>query len=96
MTPERVNKVISGEKLESDIPSCFLRHLQKTAGFGTTAVVGKVVIRQAFIRQMPASIRAHLATTPDSTSLESLAILVDRALASEADIKDSSVGVAEV
>ena len=96
--PERVNKVISGEKLGTDIPSRFLRRLQKTAGFGTTAVVGKAVIRQAFIRQMPASIRAHLATTPDSrpTSLESLAVLADRAIASENDPKDNSVGVAEV
>ena len=56
-TPKRVNKVISGEKLGTDIPSRFLRRLQKTAVFGTTAVVGKAVIRQAFIRQMPASIR---------------------------------------
>ena len=32
-TPERVNKVISDEKLGSDIPSCFLRRLQKTADF---------------------------------------------------------------
>ena len=32
-TPERVNEVISGEKMESDIPSRFLRRLQKTAGF---------------------------------------------------------------
>ena len=95
-TPERVNKVISGEKLGTDIPSRFLRRLQKTAGFGTTAVVGKAVIRQAFIRQMPASIRAHLATTPDSTSLESLAVMADRAIASENDAKDNSVGVAEV
>ena len=63
-TPERVNKVISGEKIGSDIPSRFLRCLQKTAGFGTKAVVGKAVIRQAFIRQMPASIRAHLALNP--------------------------------
>ena len=39
-TPKRVNKVISGEKLGSDIPSRFLRRLQKTAGFGTKAVVG--------------------------------------------------------
>ena len=31
-----------------------------------------------------------------STSLESLAILADRAVASELDVKDSSVGVAEV
>ena len=60
------------------------------------ALVGKAVIRQAFIRQMPASIRAHLATTPDSTSLESLAVLADRAIASENDAKDNSVGVAEV
>ena len=67
-TPEQVNKVISGEKLGTDIPSRFLRRLQQTAGFGTTAVVGKAAIRQAFIRQMPASILAHLATTPDSTS----------------------------
>ena len=32
-TSERVNKVISGEKLGNDIPSSFLRHLQKTSGF---------------------------------------------------------------
>ena len=76
--------------------SRFLRRLQKTAGFGTTAVVGKAVIRQAFIRQMPASIRAHLATTSNSTSLESLAVLADRAIASENDVKENSVGFAEV
>ena len=52
-TPESINKVISGEKLGSDIPSRFFRRLQKTAGFGTKAVVGKAVIHQAFIRQMP-------------------------------------------
>ena len=45
---------------------------------------------------MPASIRAHFATTPDSTSLESLAVLSDRAIASENDVKDNSVGVVEV
>ena len=95
-TPERVNKVISGDKLGTDISSCFLQRLQKTAGFGTTAVVGKALIRQAFIRQMPAFIRAHLATTPDSTSLESLAVLADRTIASENEVKDNSVGVAEV
>ena len=95
-TPERVNKVISGENIGSDIPSRFLRHLQKTAGFGTKAVVGKAVIRQAFIRQMPASIRAHLATQPDSASLESLAVLADRALAAEQDVEESKPGVAEI
>ena len=95
-TPERINKVISGERMGSDIPSRFLRRLQKTAGFGTKAVVGKAVIRQAFIRQMPASIRAYLATQPDSATLESLAILADWALASEADVKESKPGVAEI
>ena len=80
----------------SDIPSRFLRRLQKTAGFGTKAVVGKAVIRQAFIRQIPASIRAHLATQPDSATLESLAMLDDRALASEADVEESKPGVAEI
>ena len=40
-TPERVNKVITGEKLGSDIRSRFLRWLQKTVGDGTTAVVEK-------------------------------------------------------
>ena len=91
-----MNKVISGEKIGSDIPSRFLRRLQKTAGFGTKAVVGKVVIRQAFIRQMPTSIRAHLATQPDSALLESLAMLADRALASENDVDKSKPGVAEI
>ena len=95
-TPERVNKVISGEKIGNDIPSRFLRRLQKTAGFGTKAVVGKAVIRQAFIRQMPASIRAHLATQPDSATLESLAVLADRALAAEEDVEESKPGVAEI
>ena len=78
----------------SDIPSRFLRRLQKTAGFGTHAVVGKAVIRQAFIR--PTSIRAHLATQPDSATLESLAMLADRALASETDVEESKPGVAEI
>ena len=45
---------------------------------------------------MPASIRAHLATTPDSTSLESLAVLAHKAIASENDVKENSVGVPEV
>ena len=95
-TPERVNKIISGEKVGSDIPSRFRRRLQKTAGFGTKAVVGRAVIRQAFIRQMPASIRAHLATQPDSASLESLAMLPDRALASEDDVDESKPEVTEI
>ena len=94
--PERINKVISGERMGSDIPSRFLRRLQKAAGSGPRAVVGKAVIRQAFIRQMPASIRAHLATQPDSATLESLAMLADRALAFEADVEESKPGVAEI
>ena len=59
-------------------------------------MVGKAVIRQAFIRQMPTSIRAHLATQPDSATLESLAMLADRALASETDVEESKPGVAEI
>ena len=94
--PERVNKVISGEKIGTNIPSRFLQRLQKTAGFGTKAVVGRAVIRQAFIRQMPASIRAHLATQPDRASLESLAMLANRALAFENDVDKSKPGVAEI
>ena len=92
-TPERVNKVISGERIGTDIPSRFLRRLQKAAGSGPRAVVGKAVIRQAFIRQMPASIRAHLVIQPDSATLESLA---DRALAAEEDVEESKPGVAEI
>ena len=92
-TPERVNKVISRERMGTDIPSRFLRRLQKIAGLRTKEVVGKAVIRQAFIRQMPALIRAHLATQPDSATLESLAVLADRALASEADVEESKPGL---
>ena len=95
-TPERVNKVISGEKLGSDIPSRFLRRLQKTAGFGTKAVVGKAVIRQAFIRQMPPSVRAHLATQPDGASVEILAKLADRAVVAEKYGDEAQPGVAEI
>ena len=94
-TPERVNKIISGKKIGSSIPSRFLRRLQKADGFGTKAVVGRAVIQQAFIRQMPASIRTHLTTQPDSALLESLAMLADRALASENDVDASKLGVAE-
>ena len=82
--------------MESDIPSRFFRRLQKTAGFGTTAVVGEAVIRKAFIRQMPTSIRAHLATQPDSASLESLAVFADIALASEMDVEEVKQGVAGI
>ena len=85
-TPGRVNKVISGERIGTDIPSRFMRSLQKAAGSGPRAVVGKAVIRQAIIRQMPASIRTHLVTQPDSATLESLAVLADRALAAEEDV----------
>ena len=88
--------MISGEKLGSDIPSRFLRRLQKTAGFGTKAVVGKAVIRQAFIRQMPPSVRAYLATQPDSASLENLAMLADRVVAAEKDVDEAKPGVAEI
>ena len=64
------------------------------AGFGTTAVA---VIRQAFFRQMPTSIRARLATQPDSASLESLAVLADCAVASEKnDVEEAKQGVAEI
>ena len=80
----------------SNIPSGFLRRLQKTAGFGTTAVVGKAVIRQASIRRMPVSIRAHLATQPNSASLENLAVLTDCALAFENDVEELEQGVAEI
>ena len=80
----------------SDISSRFLRRLQKTTGLGTQAVVGKAVIRQAFIRQMPTSICAHLATQPDSATLESSAMLADRALASETDVEESKPGIAEI
>ena len=86
-TPERVNTVISGERMGSDIPSRFLRHLQKAAGSGPRAVVGKTVIRQAFMRQMPASIRTHLATQPCWPT---------GPLLTEADAEESKPGVAEI
>ena len=95
-TLERVNKVISSEKLGSDILSRFLRRLQKTAGFGTKAVVGKAVIRQAFIRQMPPSVRAHLGTQPVSVSLGNLAMLADRAVTAGKDVDEAKPGVAEI
>jgi len=84
-TSERVNKVITGEKLGEDTPSRFLRRLRKTAGIGTSAVVGKEVLRQTFISQMPAAVRVHLATTPECTTLEDLAKLADRAVAAGGD-----------
>ena len=39
-TPKRVTKVISDEKPGSDIPSRFLRRLQKTAGLRTSTDAG--------------------------------------------------------
>ena len=61
-----------------------------------SAVVGKVVRRQAFIQQMPVFIRADLATQSDSASLENLANLADWALASKNERKYIQVGVAEI
>ena len=58
-------------------------------------MVGKTVIRQAFIQQMPTSIRALLATQPDSASLKSLAVLADPAVASGNDVEEAKQGVAE-
>ena len=87
--------MISGEKLGSDIPSRFLRRLQRQS-FGTKVVVGKAVIRQAFIRKMPPSVSAHLATQPDSASLENLAMLADRAVAAEKDVDEAKPRVAEI
>ena len=71
-------------------------HPSTPAGFGTKAVVGKAVIRQAFIRQMPLSVRAHLVTQPDSASLENLVMLADRAVAAEKDVDEAKPGVAEI
>ena len=45
---------------------------------------------------MPVSIRSNLATQPYSATLENLAKLADRALASEKDAKESQLGVAEI
>ena len=45
---------------------------------------------------MPPSVRAHLATQPDSASLESLAMLADRAVAAEKDVDEAKQGVAEI
>ena len=42
------------------------------------------------------SIRDHLATRPDSASLECLAVLVDCALASENNVEESKHGIAEI
>ena len=59
-------------------------------------MVGKAVIRQAFIRQMPPSVRAHLVIQPDCASLESLVMLADRAVAAEKDVDEAKPGVAEI
>ena len=59
-------------------------------------MVGKTIIRQAFTRKMPLSVRAHLATQPDSASLERLAMLADRAVAAEKDVDEAKPGVAEI
>ena len=45
---------------------------------------------------MPVSIRDLLATQPDSASLESLAVLANRALASVNDLEERKHGVAEI
>ena len=45
---------------------------------------------------MPTSIRAHLATQPDSASLESLAMIANRAVAAENDVDEAKPGVAKI
>ena len=44
---------------------------------------------------MPPSVRAHLATRPDSVSLENLAMLADSAVAAEKDVDEAKPGIAE-
>ena len=44
---------------------------------------------------MPPSVRAHLATQPDSASLENLAMLADRAVAAEKDVDEAEINVSE-
>ena len=46
--------------------------------------------------QMPPSVCAHLATQQDSASLENLAMLADRAVATEKDVDEAKPGVAEI
>ena len=89
-------KAILFERQRLTTPKRFLRRLQKTAGFGTKAVVGKAVIRKAFICQMPPSVHAHLSTQPNSVSLENLAMLADRAVAAEKDVDEAKPGVAKI
>ena len=45
---------------------------------------------------MPPSVRVHLATQPDSASLENLAMLADRAVAPEKAVEEAKPGVAEI
>ena len=45
---------------------------------------------------MPPSVRAHLATQPDSASLENVAMLADRAVTAEKDVDEAKPGVAEI
>ena len=45
---------------------------------------------------MPPSVRAHLATQPDSVSLKNLAMLDDHAVAAEKDVDEAKPGVAEI
>ena len=45
---------------------------------------------------MQSSVRAPLATQPDSASLENLAMLADRAVAAEKDVDEAKPGVAEI
>ena len=45
---------------------------------------------------MPPLVRAHLATQPDSASLENLVMLADRAVAAEKDVDEAKPGVAKI
>ena len=45
---------------------------------------------------MPTSIRAHLATKPDSALLDNMAMLADRAVALENDAEEAKQGVAKI
>ena len=45
---------------------------------------------------MPLSVRAHLATQPDSVSLQNWAMLADCAVAAEKDVDEAKPGVAEI